>query len=153
MFRRILVAFDGSPDANAALRKAAELAGTEGELEIFSVAPHPTSWIAGGTLTPPYDSTQLQSDIDDSWEAQLRDAEATVPDQLRERTEVRLGHGSPGPSIIDELSRERFDLIVLGTQGHSAVGALLLGSVSLHVIHASPVPVLIVRADQPETQD
>ncbi len=152
MYRDVLVAFDGSPDSQRALREAARLAGSEGRLTIVSVAPHPTSWIVGGTMAPPYDTSKVQEEIDESWRAQLREAADSTPEGLRERVEPKLIHGSPGPAIIDEISAGNYDLVVLGTRGHSAVGALLLGSVSFHVIHGSTIPTLIVRAGDAKAQ-
>jgi nucleotide-binding universal stress UspA family protein len=145
-FASILVAFDGSPDSEEALREAARLAGSEGRVTIISVAPRPTSWIVGGTMAPPYDTTKLQEEIDESWGAQLRDAADSTPEDVRERVETKLSHGSPGPAIVDEISAGSYDLVVLGSQGHSAAEALFLGSVSLHVTHRSGIPTLIVKA-------
>jgi nucleotide-binding universal stress UspA family protein len=146
VYRQILVAFDGSPDSQQALREAERLAGSDGRLTIVSVAPHPTSWIVGGTMAPPYDSTELQEEIDKSWSGQLEEAAASMPEEVRARVGTKLLHGPPGPTLVGEISSGGYDLVVLGSQGHSAVGALLLGSVSLHVTHGSRVPTLIVRA-------
>lgn len=146
MYREILVAFDGSPDSQQALREAERLIGDEGRLTIASVAPHPSSWIVGGTMAPPYDPTGLQEEIDRSWSGQLQEAADSMPERLRGRVETKLLHGPPGPNIVGEISSGDYDLVVLGSQGHSAVGALLLGSVSLHVTHGSKIPTLIVRA-------
>jgi nucleotide-binding universal stress UspA family protein len=150
VYRQILVAFDGSPDSQQALQEACRLAGIDGRLTIVGVAPHPTSWIVGGTMAPPYDSTELQAEIDKSWQAQLGEAADSTPEELRGRVETKLLHGAAGPAIVDEISGGDHDLVVLGTRGHSAAGALLLGSVSLHVVHRSTVPALIVRAGEPD---
>jgi nucleotide-binding universal stress UspA family protein len=146
MYRKILVAFDGSSDSQQALLEAERLAGAEGRLTIVSVAPHPTSWIVGGSMAPPYDSTELQEEIDKSWSGQLSEYADSTADDLRGRVETKLLHGPPGPTLVGEISGGDYDLVVMGSRGHSAVGALLLGSVSLHVTHGSRIPTLIVRA-------
>lgn len=39
-----------------------------------------------------------------------------------------------------------YDLIVMGSHGHSRIRRALLGSVSEKVLRVSPVPVLLMRA-------
>lgn len=56
---------------------------------------------------------------------------------------VREGHAAE--VILAESARVGADLVVMGAHGHSAVGELLLGSVSHTVVQRCPVPVLIVR--------
>jgi nucleotide-binding universal stress UspA family protein len=52
--------------------------------------------------------------------------------------------GSPAASIVREAVRGHVDLIVIGTQGRTAAGRLVLGSVAEQVIRTSPIPVLAV---------
>jgi nucleotide-binding universal stress UspA family protein len=60
---------------------------------------------------------------------------------------------SPGWGIVKRAGELRPDLIVLGSHGHSAVGRLFLGSVSLKVLHAAPCSVRIARARPREPRD
>ncbi len=57
--------------------------------------------------------------------------------------------------ILDEASKLKADLIVVGSHGHGAVYHLLVGSVSEGVLHRSTCPVLIVpthdRTEQKRT--
>lgn len=53
--------------------------------------------------------------------------------------------GSPGQAIAQLARRGRYDLVVMGSHGHGALGGLLLGSVTTKVLAQSKVPVLIVR--------
>jgi nucleotide-binding universal stress UspA family protein len=38
------------------------------------------------------------------------------------------------------------DVVVVGTRGHTAIGGLLLGSVTQRLLHVAPCPVLAVPA-------
>ena len=53
--------------------------------------------------------------------------------------------GEPGPAIVEAAVAEQVDMIVVGSHGRGAVGRLLLGSVSDHVIRNATAPVLVVR--------
>ena len=53
--------------------------------------------------------------------------------------------GSPADEIIRVANEIGADLIVVGGQGKSAVGAILLGSVAYRVLHHALCPVLVAR--------
>jgi Universal stress protein UspA and related nucleotide-binding proteins len=57
----------------------------------------------------------------------------------------RLEFGPPGKQLIDMITDEGFSLVVMGRRGLSGVTGLLLGSVSNHLVHYAPCPVLIVK--------
>ena len=56
-----------------------------------------------------------------------------------------IWEGEPGESIVDAAVAEGADLIVVGSHGRGAVGRVLIGSVSDHVVRNAPCPVLVVR--------
>lgn len=53
--------------------------------------------------------------------------------------------GSAGEVIAKVAQSGQFDLVVMGTHGHSALGKLVMGSVSTQVLAKCDVPVLLVR--------
>lgn len=62
--------------------------------------------------------------------------------------ECEVAKGDPAHTIIDIAERFACDLVVMGARGNSAVRSAMLGSVSNEVLHASPIPVMIVKPDQ-----
>jgi len=60
---------------------------------------------------------------------------------------LRASHavGSPAEAVAAFVDKERPDLIVMGSHGHTALGSLLLGSVATGVLARCKAPVLIIR--------
>lgn len=80
------------------------------------------------------------------------DQAALVLDPVRafgalHRWQITLAHevGSPGPVIAAAATNGGFDLVVMGSHGHTALASLVLGSVSAQVLARCKAPVLIVR--------
>jgi len=79
---------------------------------------------------------------------------AGAEDLLREAEiayECDIVAGDPGHCLIDMAERFGCEMIVMSARGVGALRQALLGSVSQSVLHASPVPVLIVKPP-PETE-
>jgi nucleotide-binding universal stress UspA family protein len=59
--------------------------------------------------------------------------------------------GDPGSLICQKAEDDGVDGIVLGREGHSTMGELLLGSVSHYVVHHTTVPVTLVPDPDADT--
>jgi len=59
--------------------------------------------------------------------------------------ERKVRSGDPTEEILAEVTAGGYDLLVLGSHGHSGFAERLLGSVSSNVTERSPVSVLIVK--------
>ncbi|MEA3469544.1 MAG: universal stress protein [Thermodesulfobacteriota bacterium] len=58
---------------------------------------------------------------------------------------VEVKVGLPVKEIVEMATEGGYDLVVLGTHGHSMLDDILLGSVARGVVKKYPVPVLTVR--------
>lgn len=53
--------------------------------------------------------------------------------------------GTAGEAIAKMAEQGKFDLIVMGSHGHGALGSLVMGSVATRVLAQCKVPMLLVR--------
>ncbi|HEV7161845.1 MAG TPA: universal stress protein [Solirubrobacteraceae bacterium] len=151
-YRNILVAHDGSADAEAALEHALALARDQNaRLKLLAVVP----LSQGGNVSLP---AAPVPDLGDMFGDSLRRAAESVPPDIGLHTQ--LLRGNPAETIL-RIAREcDHDLIVMGSHGHGRLHRALLGSVSYRVLRESPVPVLLIRhhracgegADEPIVQ-
>ena len=144
VFRRPLVAFDGSSHAESALAQATEMVQTSnGRLSIITVIPEPSFWALGGTYWAPLDFGVIGHEVERGYQSLLDAAVDAVPADVPV-TKI-LGSGFPGPAIVSAIARTDPDVVVMGSRGRGGLHSLLLGSVSHYVLERSPVPVLVVH--------
>jgi nucleotide-binding universal stress UspA family protein len=137
IYRHILVALDGSADSRTALRHAVTLARDQNaKLTLMTVVPHVPSPVGPGVAPPP--------DTDESHSEIIKEALAEIPRDIGVTT--RLEHGEIADTILKLVATESYDLLVMGSHGHSRVHRALLGSVSERVLHKAAVPVLMLRS-------
>jgi nucleotide-binding universal stress UspA family protein len=145
-YRRILVAHDGSADAEMALRHAVRLARDQHAcVTLLTVAPP--------SHAPAAMSASATPDLLASFSESQRLAVESVPPDISLRTQ--LLRGDPAETILCTARKDEHDLIVMGSHGHGRLHRALLGSVSFRVLRDSTVPVLLVRhgcADPPDLE-
>jgi len=143
MFRRLLVAYDGSPHAERALAEATELAqSNRGTLTVMAVAPEANMWAFSG-YDAPVTVDGLDKEIEHDYQAMLDGAVEAMPADVPVRK--LLKRGPAGAAIADEANAGDHDLVVMGSRGRGELRSLLLGSVSHRVLQSSHVPVLVVH--------
>jgi len=144
VFRNVLVPIDGSAHAARALAEAVDLVQATGaSLTVMTSVADAATWPAIAVPTAAIETQALLDDFEREHRALLDDAVASLPNGI-DATKV-LSHGPAGPAIVEQVGRGEHDLVVMGSRGRGEIKALLLGSVSHHVLHASPVAVLVVR--------
>ncbi len=141
-FRRLLVAVDGSENADLALAAAVTAARRDhAEVTVLAVSPDvlaTASW--PGTATSP---AQLQEDADAYAQRVLREAVERIPEDIGVRSLFKRGRA--GPVVVAEAAAGNYDAVILGARGLGRVGALL-GSVSNHVLHHATIAVFVAHA-------
>jgi nucleotide-binding universal stress UspA family protein len=150
---KILIGYDGSESAGAAIAAAGKLlAGSKVEAIVLSVwepvlveAVHAARF-GGPMLAIATDA----SGVDDRSEQQARKLAQHGAQLVHglgfEATPLWVADDRDVPSaILDEASKLDVELLVLGARGLTGVRAFL-GSVSNHVLQHSPRPVLVIPA-------
>ena len=144
MFRNILVAVDGSPHAERALNEAIDIAiSGNGRLTILSSIPRPPSWASTPATVAACEP--LAQELEHESTDIMRHAIDRVPDSLP--VIKVLTHEPIRTALMSRLKTGEHDLLVMGSRGRGAISASLLGSVSHYALHHSPIPVLIVHAE------
>ncbi|MBI5408311.1 MAG: universal stress protein [Nitrospirae bacterium] len=138
MYRKILVAVDGSKSSLNALRQAIKLACTEG------------CWITVVSVVPPYDGDlsltsvgNIRAAMREPMEKALFEAEKIAKDE-RASIKTVCEEGDPFEKIVDLAEGENFSLIVMGQRGLHPLERALIGSVAARVIGYSRTDVLVV---------
>jgi nucleotide-binding universal stress UspA family protein len=148
-FHRLLVAIDGSPNAELALSAAVNAARRDhAALTLICVARDvtgDTARLAAAYWTPP----ETQDDADAWAQDTLREAAARVPEDVSVTTVVRRGR--PAREILAQLEEQPYDAILLGARGLGRV-AMMMGSVSREVLHRAEVPAFVAHAPRVEAR-
>ena len=138
MYRKILVANDGSKGGEAAFRAAIELAKALG---------------VGLTMICVEDLERFPATIDRVAEAQ--EAPSVFEDVVAAAKalaaaegvalEALVVEGHPAPRILEFVERDGYDLLVLGYMGHSALYDRLIGGAASRLVALAPCKVMIVK--------
>ena len=149
---KILLATDGSEDAQLAARTAADLAEKTGsELHVIYVGAegfYETPLVDLATLEPTWVAREypdLLSDIERT-ERELLDNEVEQVEAAGGTvTQAHLSMGKAAPEIVVVAEEIDAGLIVMGSTGQGGIRRALLGSVSESVVKHAHCPVLVVR--------
>ena len=145
MFEKMMLATDGSDNAQDALRYATELAQLAGTREVLVVHICP-----GCTADIDVKDTnrEMAEDIVEAAASPFRE----IGIETRTRVEIDYPPEAIGSAIVDVELREKPDLLVLGSRGLSEFKGLLLGSVSSKVVQKAHCPVLVIKHEQAESR-
>lgn len=147
MFRKILLATDGSPHAAEALKYARDLALRDGAsvVVVHSIPPLSSAIYLG----EPWSEEVIRQTRLSGERVGAAAAEALSAAGV-EQVEVEVLDGPPADAILRAAETNACDLIVMGSRGYGRIASLLLGSVSHRVLANARVPVMVVRAHAEE---
>ncbi len=143
--KTIITALDFSDASPAVLEAAIDMATKQqATLHIIHVLEPSPSYTAYGMTPEEFPAIQVfQQESQKRAEARLNLAvnqAKTVISDVR----AELALGSPLTAIIDYAKNIHADLIVIGTHGHGAVAALLIGSVAEGLVRKAVCPTLVI---------
>jgi nucleotide-binding universal stress UspA family protein len=147
MYKRILVATDGSKLSQQAVAHAIELADLSGaDVAALKVVPsYPQTYFEGGVALAAAEVSRIEK----QWQEEAQQVVNAVKSagQLREvkvKT-VTVKSDLIAETIIAVAKRNKCDLIVMASHGHRGLRRLLLGSETQQVLTHSHTPVLVLR--------
>jgi nucleotide-binding universal stress UspA family protein len=147
MYKRILVATDGSPLSKKAVNHAIDLAASTGaDLVAFKVvARYPTSYLEGAVTFSADDIARVEKKWADEAQAQLDGVCAQAAGQGVKARGATVKSDRVAESVIAAARKHKAGLIVMASHGRKGIQRLLLGSETQHVLTHSSVPVLVLR--------
>ena len=157
VFVNIVVAFDGSSHAKAAVKKAVEISQLEenSKITIILISSNHNAQLAESLNMSGFDPEQFQLSTEDiiaihdkaiaEETDKLDRAVSSLVAPVRDKVSLQIVPGNnPSVQIVETARKLGADVIVMGSRGLGAVRGML-GSVSFAVLRESEIPVLVVK--------
>jgi nucleotide-binding universal stress UspA family protein len=139
--RKVVVAADGSPASVRGLEQVADLAQRLGAKVVAVFVRHLP---AGAMMAPGMTTAPSAEALDDQESEVMRDVTRLLGG-LGSGWEFVVRAGSPGEEILHVADETGADLVVVGSNRHSSLHNLLLGSTAAYLATHSKAPVLVMR--------
>jgi nucleotide-binding universal stress UspA family protein len=146
---KMLLATDGSPDAESAARMAIALSnGLNLELHVVCAGRAPSVYTGSETefLDPEFQDWMREGAKSDA-RAKLDELAERIKEMGGEVAKTHAAVGRPDAEIVHLAEELGAGLIVVGSRGLGPLKLALMGSVSNNVVHHAPGSVLVVRRD------
>lgn len=147
MYKKILVATDGSKLSRKAVEAASELAADFGAvLTIVRVVPHfQKTFFDGSSVLSIQEMTAIEKELEDKAQASLDQLlKTTVARHISVNTVVTKS-SNVSDALLKVAKKAKADLIVMASHGRGGIKRVLLGSETLQVLTHSEIPVLVIR--------
>ena len=139
MFKKILIANDGSEGAYKALTAALRLAHAH-QAQLHMICVEETQWVPGSR-----EEVIGEKELADRKFAEVvANAEAEAKrHRVKLVCHILVGHAVP--AIVDFIEADGFELLVTGFMGHSALYNRVIGSTTDRLVELAPCAVLVVK--------
>ncbi|AOP34681.1 universal stress protein UspA [Leptospira tipperaryensis] len=141
LIKKILVPVDGSESSKKALEMGIALAkASSASLTILEVVEE------FGPLPGYYEKAPEGKDRV-KWisEQRFEKIHSTLDESPEIKWDRLVLEGYPADTIVETAAKGKYDMIVIGSRGLSAVGRFLVGSVSDRIVHHASCSVTVVR--------
>lgn len=147
MYKRILVATDGSTLSKKAVASAIDLAAAIGaELVALYVVPrYPVSYFEGGSSIPLQEVSRTEELWSDQGQAIVNAIKQDAQAQGVAAQAVIAHSDLIAEAIITAAEKHKCQLIVMASHGRKGIKRVLLGSETQQVLTHSDIPVLVLR--------
>jgi nucleotide-binding universal stress UspA family protein len=147
MYKRILVATDGSTLSKKAVASAIELAATcTAELVALKVVPrYPQTYFEGSIPLSAEEISRVETQWAEAAQVQLGAVEKAAKAKGVVVKTVTAKSDVVSDAIIAAAKKHKADLIVMASHGRKGIKRLLLGSETQQVLTHSHLPVLVLR--------
>lgn len=147
MYKRILIATDGSPLSDKAVEHGLSLAALTGAAVVaLKVVPrYPRSYFEGGMPVDMTDVKRIEKQWGDTAQAVVDGIKAEGGAQGVTVKAVVAKSDLVAEAVISAAKKHKCDLIVMASHGRKGIKRLLLGSETQHVLTHSHIPVLVLR--------
>lgn len=142
LFKRILIATDGSENAERAASYGINIAKAIGA-EVHALYVISTKH-AVTTRTVMGWSEAFEEYLADEGEVAVENVRK-LGEQVGVKVKPAYSKGIPADKILEYADENNIDLIVMGTHGLTGIKKFLIGSVAENVVRHSKVPVMVIR--------
>jgi len=147
MYKRILVATDGSTLSKKAVSSAIDLAALSGaELVAVKITPrYPQSYFEGSLPLSPSEVSKIETTWSDNAQKLLDGVVKAAKAKGVSAKGVVIKSDIVSDALIAASKKHKADLIVMASHGRRGIKRLLLGSETQQVLTHSGIPVLVPR--------
>lgn len=147
MYKRILIATDGSPLSEAAVESGLSLAGLTGASVVaLKVVPrYPRSYFDGNLPVDTADIKRIEKQWSDAAQELVNKVKTRGAKEGMTVKAVVTKSDLIAEAVISAAKKHNCDLIVMASHGRKGLKRLLLGSETQHVLTHSHIPVLVLR--------